>query len=166
MGRLNGLIYTSGPGGEAYFQIGDQAGNYDTISNPHIGPVPPGGDFLIYEDWGFDPGRSFHWRLCYLPSGGPEVCGADRVFQAPPDTLIGAVEVARKKATISFASSPVANMTVTFQCKLDGRAYAACNDPKRYRNLKRGKHSVSVRAVAPGGFKDTTPAKETFRIRR
>lgn len=161
--RLNGNIFASGPGGEAYFQIGNQAGNYPDESAPHL-VIPASGDFLVFEDWGFPPGQDFHWRFCFKPTGSPQTCGRDQVYQAPPETGIQDITVAGRKATVSFASPPVTNMSVTFQCKLDGGPYKPCTDPAKYKKLKKGNHTVSVRAVDQHGHKDSTPAKQGFGI--
>ena len=55
-------------------------------------------------------------------------------------------------------------MTVTFQCKLDDGAYKACTSPQVFKRLKKGSHTVAVRAVDQDGHKDTTPDKASFKI--
>jgi large repetitive protein len=53
---------------------------------------------------------------------------------------------------------------VTFECKLDSGSYKPCTTPKTYTRLKQGSHTVSVRAVDQDGHKDSTPAKQSFKI--
>ena len=52
-----------------------------------------------------------------------------------------------------------------FQCKLDGGAWKACSSPKTYRNLKKGRHTIRVRAIDKVGNVDASPAVKTFRVR-
>jgi len=161
--RMNGNIFTSGPGGEAYYQFGEQAGNYDTESSPHL-TIPPSGDFLVYEDFGFPPGKDVHWRFCYTPTGSGQICGLDQLYKPPPETGIQDISVKKHTAKVSFDSPLVTNMTAHFQCKLDSKAYKPCTSPKKYKDLTKGKHIVSVRAVDQDGHKDSTPAKQAFKV--
>lgn len=83
-----------------------------------------------------------------------------------PDTVLGKypkkpVKTKKGKAKISFSfSSDLA--AATFECKLDKGKYTPCTAPMSYR-LKRGKHTISVRAVAPGGV-DPTPASFSVKV--
>jgi hypothetical protein len=47
----------------------------------------------------------------------------------------------------------------TFECSLDGAAYSACGSPITVGPLALGRHSFVVRAVAPNGRRDPTPAR-------
>jgi hypothetical protein len=49
-----------------------------------------------------------------------------------------------------------------FECSFDGAAFAPCTSPTRYTDLKPGRHTLSVRAVDPGGTADPTPAELTW----
>jgi hypothetical protein len=161
--RLNGNIFRSGPGGDAHFEFGTQAGSYPDDPGPHS-TIPASGDFLVYTDFGFPAGKTVHWRFCYTPSGSGQTCGPDQVYVAPPETGIQEVKVKKRTATVSFDSPPVPSMTVHFQCKLDSKPYKPCNDPVKYKDLKRGNHTVSVRAVDQDGHADATPAKQAFKV--
>ena len=160
--RLNANIFNSGNGGTGYFQIGDKEGDYD-FDGTHL-TIPASGDFLIFEDFGFQVGRTFHWRFCYEQTGDTRKCGPDQTYMAAPDTGIQEIKTKRKTATAYFGSPPVANMTVTFECKLDNGSYKPCENETKYKRLKKGNHTFSVRAVDQAGRPDATPAKQVFKI--
>jgi hypothetical protein len=86
----------------------------------------------------------------------------------PPDTTITGhpkktVKTKKKKAKVKFSfSSEVAG--ATFECKLDKGSFAPCTSPKTYK-VKKGKHTFSVEAVAPGGT-DPSPATFSFKVKK
>ena len=69
-------------------------------------------------------------------------------------------------ATFAFSGSdnhsPVS--ALTFQCKLDTAAFAACTSPKSYTGLIAGPHTFEVRAVDQAGNVDASPASHTWNI--
>ncbi|MCM2278934.1 MAG: hypothetical protein NDJ89_12735 [Oligoflexia bacterium] len=68
-------------------------------------------------------------------------------------------------ASISFAfSSNVAD--ASFECSLDGAAFAVCASPKAYSGLLDGNHSFTVRAVDRWGAVDATGASHSWKIDR
>lgn len=81
-----------------------------------------------------------------------------------PETSIGSgPSTPTRSASASFGfSSPEAG--ATFECKLDGGAFAPCTSPKGYSALKDGKHTFSVRAVDTAGNTDSTPATRAFTV--
>jgi hypothetical protein len=64
-------------------------------------------------------------------------------------------------AAFDFSSSEA---NVTYQCSLDGAAFAACTDPATFTNLALGAHTLQVRAVDRAGNVDATPASQTWTI--
>jgi len=87
-----------------------------------------------------------------------------RIDVAVPDTSIlsGPASLTNStSATFDFASTETGS---TFECSLDGAAYAACESPKTYPALAAGSHSFDVRATDPAGNTDPTPAGRTWTI--
>ena len=52
----------------------------------------------------------------------------------------------------------------TFQCSLDGAAFAACTSPEDFAALAEGNHTFSVRATDQAGNTDQTPATYDWEI--
>ncbi len=83
---------------------------------------------------------------------------------APPDTAITGTPTATTtstSATFTFTATPATG--ATFQCSLDGAAYATCTTPLTYSALALGGHTFNVRAVNAAGT-DATPASFTWTI--
>ena len=67
-----------------------------------------------------------------------------------------------RNANFTYSSS---TSGVSFQCSLDGVAYAACAaSGKSYSNLAAGTHTFAVKAVNPQGLTDPTPATRSWTI--
>lgn len=74
-----------------------------------------------------------------------------------PETTIGSRPRSGTRtgsATFTFSASELAS----FECKLDGTAFAPCSSPKTYAGLSRSEHRFEVRALDPAGNVDPTPA--------
>jgi hypothetical protein len=80
---------------------------------------------------------------------------------APQTTITKrpAKRTTKRKVKFGFTASEAG---VTFECKLDNRAYRPCTSPKKYR-VKLGKHTFLVRATDAAGNLDATPAKYRFK---
>jgi hypothetical protein len=88
------------------------------------------------------------------------------VDTSTPDTtlLSGPVgAVASQSATFEFIS-PDAGSGATFECALDGAAFAACSSPVSYPSLSMGQHTFAVRVRDSVGNYDPTPATRTWVI--
>ncbi len=86
-----------------------------------------------------------------------------QVDTSTPDTTIvsgPSGSVASATATFSFLS-PDAGPGSTFECSLDGSAFAACTSPVTY-NVAMGVHTFSVRVRDANGNYDPTPATRTW----
>jgi len=84
------------------------------------------------------------------------------VTSAAPDTVIGSKPSNPTKAlTATFAFTSTKSYS-TFECMLDGSAWAACASPKNYTGLAAGSHTFKVRATDYAGTTDLTPAAHTW----
>ncbi|HEU6444794.1 MAG TPA: hypothetical protein VFL61_07055 [Gaiellaceae bacterium] len=94
-------------------------------------------------------------------SGNPAVT----VDGTAPDTAITSAPPAITNSTsgsFSFGSSETGS---TYQCRLDGAAFAACTSPQAYPGpLAGGSHTFAVRAIDPAGNVDGSPASHTWTI--
>ncbi|HET9324387.1 MAG TPA: hypothetical protein VFO03_10955, partial [Gaiellaceae bacterium] len=84
----------------------------------------------------------------------------------PPDTTITSLgppsPTNQTSASFTFSSNEPGS---TFQCRLDGAAFAACTSPQAYPGpLAAGSHTFEVRATDPAGNVDGTPASRTWTI--
>jgi hypothetical protein len=83
---------------------------------------------------------------------------------AAPDTTITsgpATPTQLTNASFTFGSSEAGS---TFQCSLDGSAFAACTSPKSYAGLATGTHTFRARAIDAAGNTDGSPATYTWTI--
>jgi WD40-like Beta Propeller Repeat len=80
-----------------------------------------------------------------------------------PDTFINAGpsgSVSSTSATFSFSATEPS----TFQCRLDGGAFAPCTSPTSYANLAAGSHTFQV-AATDGSFNvDASPAARAWTV--
>jgi hypothetical protein len=69
----------------------------------------------------------------------------------------------RGRVTVFFAGSGKF-APLTFKCKLGHRRWKRCTSPKTYRHVRRGRHTIKVKAIDSHGVADPTPAKVTFHL--
>jgi subtilisin family serine protease len=84
----------------------------------------------------------------------------------PIDTAITAAPVsatATGPTDAAFQFDSNATGPATFQCSLDGGAYAACTSPASY-TVGLGAHTFDVRSVDPHGKLDASPAEATWTL--
>ncbi|MSO41494.1 MAG: hypothetical protein EXQ70_06320 [Solirubrobacterales bacterium] len=103
----------------------------------------------------------------YQRSGGATILVS--VDGIPPETTItsspkSTVPTKKKTAAVSFGFSS-SEAGSSFQCKLDGAAFAACISPRSLQ-VKPGKHTFQVRALDVFGNADASPATNSFTVKK
>jgi hypothetical protein len=81
-----------------------------------------------------------------------------------PDTTILSGPVSPISATSAPFTFSASEAGSTFECALDGAAFAACTTPKTYAGLIDGMHMLLVRATDPAGNVDLTPATYAWTV--
>lgn len=99
---------------------------------------------------------------CAFSSSG---CGAGPPNPPPtPQTKISKGPKAKSSSTTAKFKFSSTVKGSTFQCKLDKGQFKKCKSPKKYKQLKPGKHVFKVRAINSAGVADPTPAKLKFTV--
>ena len=82
-----------------------------------------------------------------------------------PETTItsGPSEGGTTGSTVTFGFSSSEEGS-TFECSLDGSAWASCTSPKAYSGLSSGSHTFEVRAEDAAGNTDQSSAKRTWTV--
>jgi Carboxypeptidase regulatory-like domain len=96
----------------------------------------------------------------------PHAVELDALDVTNPKTTIRSVRVEGRTATVKFrARDPgPSDGGINFTCRLDDGEPSSCESPKKYRHLRKGRHSVRVVAYDAAGNFDQSPAKATFRV--
>jgi hypothetical protein len=149
-------------------ELGPVCGGASSGFGSRLTMVATAGTVYRVDVSGFIGDQGYFYIRAY--AGGP-------VARPQPDTGIernssylqarhrgrGVVSGPRRIADFALVSVPPG---ASFQCSLDGAAYAPCSTPLVYEDLPEGStHTLLVRATA-GGKVDPTPARETFTIDR
>ncbi|MGZ4651287.1 MAG: Ig-like domain-containing protein [Kineosporiaceae bacterium] len=98
-------------------------------------------------------------------AGNTDASPATRSFtvdtSAPNTTISSSPPVLSpgSSATVAFSAS---ESGATFECRLDGGAWAACTSPKDYTGLSLAEHTVDVRATDAAGNVDGSPASASW----
>jgi len=146
-----------GPG-SSYGNPGPKLGGTATLASA-FGAADANGTWKLFvRDFaGGDAGEIARgWSIEVLTSGG----GGDTT--APETEIVTGPSgtIAQPSAEFTFSSSE----SGSFECSLDGAAFALCGSPKAYAGLSEGEHSFAVRAVDSAGNPDASPATRGFTV--
>ncbi len=113
-----------------------------------------------------DGGHTFRVRATD-PAGNIDSSSALATFTvdtAAPDTALTSPPsgpINDSTPSFEFTSTQVGS---TFECKVDGGAFTACNSGDTFGPLADGAHTFAVRAIDPAGNTDQSPAQSTFTV--
>jgi lysyl oxidase len=93
-------------------------------------------------------------------SGGDSVPPDTTITSGPPDPSSSSA------ASFTFTGTDDVTPTtgLTYECQLDGGAFAACTSPQSYSGLSDGSHTFQVRARDAAANVDPTPAFQTWQV--
>ncbi len=95
---------------------------------------------------------------------GGKGCEIGPLHPGPPrTTILGAPKARTHAASVEFEFSS-SELGSSFECRLDRKRFKRCKSPKRYNDLKPGKHVFRVRAIDKDGNVDATPAMKKFEV--
>ena len=80
---------------------------------------------------------------------------------APDTTITGST---KNGGSAAFSFNSPGNPLATFECSLDGAAFAACTSPRTFSGLSAGAREFRVRAVNSVGTVDPTPAVHNWTV--
>jgi len=108
---------------------------------------------------------------CSGPSVAIRDIGADELVAGPadclaPDTTVsGKAKVKAKKKRVRISFTLGSEPGVSFECSLDGAAFAPCTSPFSAK-VKKGTHTLRARATDAVGNQDATPGSFTTKVKR
>jgi hypothetical protein len=101
------------------------------------------------------------------PVGNTDATPATRAWVVDltaPETAIGSAPASPTNATSATFSFTSTESGSTFECRLDGGAWAGCASPRSYSALADGSHGFEVRATDPAGNVDGSPAAHAWLV--
>jgi hypothetical protein len=111
------------------------------------------------------PDGAYAFEVRAIVGGGTDPTPARRTWSidttAPDSTITGGPSgrVSATAASLRFSASDG-----TFECSLDGAAFAACTSPQAYSGLGEGAHTFAVRAQDALGNLETSPATRDWTV--
>lgn len=140
----DGGVFRTTTGGSTWTVMDDGLTNSDVTDVV----VSPDGSTVYAGTWG----------------GGVFVFTGGSGDTTAPDTTITAAPSSPTNSTDASFSFSATEPGSTFDCRLDGAAFAACASPKTYSGLADGSHTFAVRATDGTGNTDGTPASLTWTL--
>jgi Tol biopolymer transport system component len=158
-----GGLHVMNPDGGNITRVGRAAGVLRT------GDWSPEGSRIVFESEGevyvatADGARRTRLTRNDARDGDPAWQPASSEVDPPETTILSAPTRRTTDRTPEFAFD-ADEAGSSFECRLDFRRFAACESPKGYGPLRRGRHTFRVRATDPTGEVDPTPAVYTWRV--
>jgi subtilisin family serine protease len=155
---------------------GPAVAGYNVYRSTSSGFVPGPGNRLngspvagtAYQDTATSDGTTYHYVVRAVNGEGTESGDSNAASATAdataPQTIIDVKPASvtnQTTATFEFSSNESGS---TFQCSLDGGAFATCGSPKTYSGLGQGSHIFEARAVDPAGNVDASPASWTWTV--
>ena len=139
------IAFTASPAAGSSFECRLDAGTWSDCTTPYTGTASEGP----------------HTFAVRATNGKPDLTPATTTWTVdltPPDTVIRTgptSPTSSSSATFAFTASELPS---TFECRLDGGAWAPCTSPYPVTNIAPGQHRFEVRASDGAGWTDATPA--------
>ena len=120
---------------------------------------------LAFAGTNFPADGDYSIRVRAVDAAGNVEAPSSRTFTVdtvPPETTIDtapATPNSSADASFTFSADQPGS---TFECRIDGGAWAACTSPRNYTSLGEGSHTFEVRATDVGGNVDPSPASHTW----
>ena len=152
---------------------GEAAGTTYDGSTPRLRastPITPGAHVLYLSvfdqvDGSYDSAALLDNLRLFTAPAGACVAGTSDDFTAPNTNITagpgGGSTTTDSTPTFSFTATEVGS---TFECRVDGAAFAACTTPFTTAPLSEGAHTFEVRASDGAGNTDATPASRAFTV--
>jgi hypothetical protein len=145
----DGKIAALGPTDLGALAAGDSRVYEFRVSFPDAGP----GAEDAYQ--GSSMSIQFDWTAFNPDNGGDTTPPETTITSAPPSLSASANTI------FAFSADEPGS---TFECSLDGNAFAACSTPTTYTGLAGGAHTFDVRATDAADNTDGTPARRSWTI--
>jgi len=84
---------------------------------------------------------------------------------APPETVVSSGPSGKTKSTSASFTFTSTEPGSTFECSLDGGSFQPCTSPHSVK-VKKGGHSLEVRARDAAGNRDSTPASWSWTVKK
>ena len=157
--------------------LGRMASNYDLSATPYVSQSIANPDFRLapgtlaqdrVTGTGTDASLSTDITGLSRPQGTASDAGASElatgVVSTPPDTLLTSGPSGSTTATTATFAFDATIGGSTFECRVDGGAWANCTSPTTYPALALGSHLFEVRAKDLSGDVDGSPASRSWTV--
>jgi myo-inositol-hexaphosphate 3-phosphohydrolase len=149
------------------------------VTNLNLGSAFPSGLFVTQDTTNEGGGNQnykvvpwqsiangFSPRLLVDNTWDPRLIGASGGAGdvTPPDTSIGSGPSGSVQTTTASFTFAATEQGATFECALDGGAFAGCSSPREYTGLGQGSHTFRVRAIDAARNADPSPASRTWSV--